>query len=223
MKNIQRKTSKQQIAYDFIRSQITQGHYGPGFRLIIEDIAKQLGTSPIPVREAIRQLEADGFIQSKPYAGAFVSIINEKEYVETLSVLAILEGYATSLSAKTFTEKEIWDLEEINDEMVKALNNWEFEHFSDLNRKFHTLIIEHCNNQFLVEIIKNTWQQLDHVRRSSSPIFTKRAPQSIEEHKHIIQLLQEQAASEEIEKYVREHKMNTVREFLKRQNEKKVE
>ncbi|MDQ7864069.1 GntR family transcriptional regulator [Peribacillus frigoritolerans] len=82
------------------------GTYGSGQRIIIDQTAKELSLSPIPVREAIRQLESDGLIQYKPYSGAVVTSINESEYIETLSVLSLLEGYAAALSSLTMNDHD---------------------------------------------------------------------------------------------------------------------
>ena len=121
--------SKKQIAYEHLRALILDGTYGSGQRIIIDQTAKELGLSPIPVREAIRQLESDGLIQYKPYSGAIVTSINEEEYVETLTILAILEGYATALSSLTMEDNDHANLIKLNKEMENALQNFELEQF----------------------------------------------------------------------------------------------
>lgn len=214
-----KKPNKQQIAYEFIRSKITEGTYGPGFRVVIDQIAKELGTSPIPIREAIRQLEADGLIQYKPYSGAIVSTINEIEYLEILSVLAVMEGYATALSSQMISDEEITEVESVNNAMKDAVAEFDFDKFGDLNRKFHTLIYQCCGNQFLIENVTQTWQRMGRIRRTGFSFVPKRARQSIQEHEYIIQLIKEKAPLQEIEEFVREHKLNTARAFQKRQEE----
>lgn len=214
--------NKTQYAYEFIRSHILDGTYGPGFRIVIDQVARELNLSAIPVREAIRQLEADGLIQYKPYSGAIVSTINETEYLETLSVLAVLEGYAAALGSKTMTREGIKRLEEINEEMNEALHNFEFERFGELNQKFHSLINESCGNAYLIEEIRQAWQRMDRVRRSGFTFVPQRARASIQEHAHIIQLLKEQASFKEIEESVRQHKLNTVKAFQNRKAESKA-
>lgn len=215
MENVNRKTSKQQIAYDYIRSQIMKGHYGPGYRIIIDMVANQLGISSIPVREAIRQLAADGFVEYKPYVGAVVSTINEKEYIEIMTMLAVLEGYATALAAQKIGMEQIEELECVNQNLIEAMNNWEFDRFSELNREFHTKIVDNCGSRLLTETIKNTWEQLDRVRKAGVS-FPNRASHSVREHAQIIQLMREGAPFEQIEHFARKHKLNTIEVFLKR-------
>lgn len=209
-----KRQNKQKIAYEFLRSKIVNGEWGPGYRIVIDQVARDLGISTIPIREAIRQLEADGLIEYKPYSGAIVSGINETKYLESLSVLAVLEGYATALSARWMTEEQIRELERINDAMKAAVEDFDFEKFGVINRQFHTVIYHHCGNQFLTETVIQIWEQMDRIRRTVFSLVPKRAQQSILEHEHIIRLLREKAPQEEIEKFVREHKMNTIRAFL---------
>ena len=211
-------TSKKQLAYEHLRALILDGTYGSGQRIIIDQIAKELGLSPIPVREAIRQLESDGLIQYKPYSGAVVTSINETEYIETLTVLAILDGYATALSSLTMDDNDYENLINLNKEMEIALQDFELERFGELNRKFHTTIFEKCGNSMLVEQIQQAQDRMDRVRKSVFTIVPKRAVQSIQEHENIIFLLKEKAPFEKIESLVRDHRMNTISAFKQRKD-----
>lgn len=215
--------SKKQIAYDFIRSQIVNGFFGPGHRIVIDQIAKELKLSIIPVREAIRQLESDGLIQYKAYSGAIVSQINEVEYRETLSVLAVLEGYATALSSRLIPSEEIDLLKEINANMSRALYDFEFEQFSELNRKFHSVIYEFCNNQYLKEQIHQAWERMSRVRHTVFTFVPQRAKESIAEHDKIIEMIRHQDTFGNIEEFVRQHKLNTVKAFDNRRASDKFE
>jgi DNA-binding GntR family transcriptional regulator len=208
--------NKTQIAYEYILSRIENGLYGPGYRIVIDQIARELSLSSIPVREAIRQLEAEGWIQYKPYTGAIVSNINEKEYLETLSVLAVLEGYATALSSSNMKEGMIQQLTELNKKMEQALQEFDFERFSELNYEFHALIYKHCGNAYLEEQIKQIWQRMRRIRAYGFTFVPQRAKESIKEHEEIIRLLKEQAPRNEIEGFVRQHKLNTVEAFKNR-------
>ncbi|MED4301086.1 GntR family transcriptional regulator [Geobacillus stearothermophilus] len=208
--------NKTQLAYEYILSRIENGVYGPGYRVVIDQIARELGLSSIPVREAIRQLEAEGLVEFKPYAGAVVSNINEKEYIETLSVLAVLEGYATALSSPHLTKEAIDRLEQVNERMERALEELELERFSELNYEFHSLIYAHCGNAYLEEQIKQIWQRMKRIRAYGFTFVPQRAKASIEEHREIIRLLREQAPPHEIEQYVRQHKINTAEAFKRR-------
>jgi DNA-binding GntR family transcriptional regulator len=216
MNNQPQKQSKQQAAYRKLRAKIMDGTYSPGYRIVIDQIAKEFSTSAIPIREAIRQLEADGLIEFIPYKGAIVTPMNENEYVETLSVLAVLEGYATSRSAMFFPKDKIRSLQEINNEMENSLHDYDFIAFGQYNREFHTLLTSYCDNYYLLENLKQTWHRLDTIRRMGSAFVPNRARRSVEEHQKIISMLTDRASSNEIEQFVREHKLNTVKAFDER-------
>ncbi|PJN90038.1 GntR family transcriptional regulator [Bacillus sp. mrc49] len=216
MEEKNKNTNKKQIAYEHLRQLILDGTYGSGQRIIIDQIAKELRLSPIPVREAIRQLESDGLIHYKPYSGAVVTSINESEYIETLSVLSLLEGYAAALSSLTMNDQDFDNLINLNKEMEKALHNFELELFGKLNECFHAEITEKCGNSFLMEEIKQSQQRMNRVRKSMFTMVPQRAVQSIREHESIIKLLQEKASFEDIESLVRKHKLNAISTFKQR-------
>ncbi|WLD94818.1 GntR family transcriptional regulator [Alkalihalobacillus sp. AL-G] len=205
--------NKQQYAYKLLRARILDGSYGPGYRIVIDQIAREISTSAIPIREALRQLESDGLIQFKPYSGAIVTPINENEYLETLSVLAVIEGYATSLSSQYFPAERIPELMVINELMKSAIDDLNFESFGQHNRQFHALTYEYCDNKYLVENIRNTWKRLDSIRRAGSAFMPYRAKESVLEHDQIIRLIEHRADASEVEAYVRDHKLNTVKSF----------
>ncbi len=110
-------TIKTKQAYEFIRAKILDGTFGPGHRIVIDALAQELHISSIPVREAIRQLEADGLVQVIPYSGAVVQLVNEGDFEETLIVLGILAGAATALASKFITPQDIKTLENMNEAM----------------------------------------------------------------------------------------------------------
>ncbi|MEK4486038.1 GntR family transcriptional regulator [Psychrobacillus sp. FSL H8-0484] len=208
--------NKRQYAYKVIRTRIVDGTYSPGQRIIINQIAKEVGSSHIPVREAIHQLEADQLIEFKPNVGAIVRGINNELYMETMHVLALLEGHATALSAPHITSNGIKTLENINNEMKEMLENYELDKLGALNREFHFQIYSYCPNSLLKKNIQETWNRLDIVRQAGFTFYPKRTPQSIEEHSTLIKLLKDHADSSEIEEYARKHKLITLEAFKER-------
>lgn len=209
-----KKKNKKQLAYEYMKSKIIEGHFSPGQRIVINQLVKELNTSAIPIREAVRQLEAEGLIKYEENIGPIVTPINENEYSETLSVLAVLEGYATALAKDSFTKEKISALREINEKMEEALEDFQFSDFGILNRKFHYLTYEGCPNKYLVETIRKTWERLDSIRIAGSTFIPSRAKASIREHEEIISLLERNASFQDIEEAVRSHKLHTVEAFL---------
>lgn len=210
------KLNKRQYAYQVIKTKILEGNLVPGQRIVIDQIAKEVNSSHIPVREAIHQLESEQLIEYVPNVGAIVKGINEALYKETLQVLALLEGYATALSGPHINNNGIQHLEEINNRMKKHLDNYELDKMSDLNREFHFTIYLYCPNQTLINNIKDMWERLDIVRSTGFTFFPQRAPKSIEEHTMIIKLLHNNSDVSTIEEFARNHKLNTLNAFLNR-------
>lgn len=207
------KLNKRQFAYQVIRARILDGTYVPGQRLIIDQIAKEVQSSHIPVREAIHQLESEQLIEYRPNIGALVRGINDINYIATLEVLAVLEGYATALSAPCIDPLGIQKLTKINEKMYEHLQNYELDKVGELNRKFHHSIYMYCPNELIVENIQELWERLDVVRHRSFQFFPKRTPHSIDEHKVIINYLNEKVSAEKIERYMRNHKLRTLEAF----------
>lgn len=208
--------NKRQYAYKVIRTRIVDGTYSPGQRIVINQIAKEVGSSHIPVREAIHQLESEQLLEFRPNVGAIVKGIDNRLYQESLEVLALLEGYATSISATNITAHGLSKLKEINLEMQTMLENYELDKLGALNREFHFHIYSFCPNQLLIKNIEETWGRLDIVRQAGFTFYPKRTPQSIEEHAYLIKLMESNASSLQIEEYARNHKLKTLEAFKQR-------
>jgi len=209
--------SKKQQAYEFIRSQIYNGTYGAGYRIVIDRVAQELELSNSPVREAIQQLEAEGIVQIIPYSGAVVQVFNEFDYVDVMVVLSALEGVATALACNSLTDADIAKLEQINDAIKKAVDEYDFDQIGDLNLKFHTVIHERCGNSYLVDKLRQTWQRLAQIRKSGYSLVPQRAKISIKEHEELIQLFKEKASPKVVEASIRQHKQAMIDSVHNRQ------
>ncbi|EBE7299407.1 GntR family transcriptional regulator, partial [Salmonella enterica] len=198
--------SKKEIVYNLLRSRILNGVYHPGHRVTIDDISRELSFSNSPIREAINQLVAEGLLRIIPYSGAVVQLVNEEEYIEIMYVLGVLDGAATSLTSNFITEKEIEQLEAINEDMKTSLDNFNLVKFSELNRQFHTFIYSKCGNQFLISSLDTIWQKISYGNNARFTFAQFRAKESISEHSKIIQMLKDKAPANKIEEFLREHK-----------------
>src|SRR4029077_12245748 len=112
--------NKQERAYELIRSRIAVVIYGPGQRLIIDSLSRDLEISQVPIREAIRKLEAEGWVHYHRNSGPEVANVSREQWQATMEVLAILEGYATALAAEHVTAKGLARMVGINSDMETA-------------------------------------------------------------------------------------------------------
>ena len=97
--------SKSQRAYHWIKERIAAQTYTPGYRLVLGAIAGELDMSVVPVREAIRQLEAEGLVEFEHNVGARVAMVDDAQYRHSMEALSILEGTATAMAARALTPR----------------------------------------------------------------------------------------------------------------------
>src|SRR5690606_4688448 len=129
--------SKSQRAYHWIKERIANQSYTPGYRLVLGSIAGELDMSVVPVREAIRQLEAEGLVQFEHNIGARVSMVDDAQYRHSMEALSILEGSATALSARHLTADDLKLARAINAQMIETLDHFNPSAFTQLNQQFH--------------------------------------------------------------------------------------
>src|SRR4051812_43863366 len=205
--------TKQERVYREVRERILSGAYGPGYRVVIDALAEEFAVSALPVREAIRRLEAEGLVVYRPNAGAQVAPAEPGVFDEEMSVLAVLEGYATALAAPEMDEAAIARLTAVNESMVEAMEQMDSLRFGRLNQEFHAVIYEHCPNAALVDLLRDVARRLDAIRRTVFVQIPYRGGPSVAEHRELIALIESRAAPAKIEKAAREHKMHTVESF----------
>ncbi|MFF4776397.1 GntR family transcriptional regulator [Microtetraspora fusca] len=203
------KESKAERSYELLRSRILDGTYGPGYRLVMDQLARETGVSTIPLREAVRRLQSDGLVEVVRNIGARVAVFDATQVEHSLQILARLEGYATAISAPHMTPEKLEASRKINSRMMEALEAFDPASFTALNREFHFSIYEHCPDEHLNALLESEWARLDHMRRSSFTYVPGRARRSVEEHEHMLDLIEQGADAQEIERVACAHKIAT--------------
>jgi DNA-binding GntR family transcriptional regulator len=211
--------TKQERVYREVRERILSGAYGPGYRVVIDALAEEFEVSALPVREAIRRLEAEGLVIYRPNAGAQVAPAEPGVFDEEMTVLAILEGYATALAAPELSAADIEQLTAVNDRMIVAMEQMDSLTFGRLNQEFHAHIHQRCPNAALVAMLHDVARRLDAIRRTVFIQIPYRGAESVSEHRGLIELLSRGASADEIEAAARQHKLHTVESFRAWQKE----
>ncbi|MDR6868978.1 DNA-binding GntR family transcriptional regulator [Microbacterium resistens] len=206
--------SKSEQAYAWIRDRIAGHAFGPGYRLVLGPIAEELGMSVVPVREAIRRLEAEGLVTFERNVGARVSLVDEVEYAHTMQTLGLVEGAATALSAPFLDRESLDRAREVNDRMGHLLGDFDPHAFTELNRQFHSVLYEPCPNPHLLDLVHRGWARLSGIRDSTFAYVPGRARHSVEEHAQILDLVRAGADPLEIELAARNHRWRTMDAFL---------
>jgi DNA-binding GntR family transcriptional regulator len=207
------KVTKQERVYEALRERILRGEYGPGYRIVIDALAAEFSVSALPVREAIRRLEAEGLIVYRPNAGAQVAPADPSVFEEEMTVLALLEGLATSLAAPRLGSDDIARMRDINAQMSQAMHQLDSLKFGRLNQEFHGVIYEKCPNSALVSLLRDVSRRLDAIRRTVFVQIPYRGAASLKEHAELIELIDRKASAAKIESAARKHKLETVESF----------
>lgn len=210
--------SKSQYAYEWIKQRITRQDFTPGYRLVLGTIASELKMSVVPVREAIRQLEAEGMVTFTRNVGAHVSMVDLAQYHDSMQTLSYLEGAATALSAPHLTVADIRAAREINEEMTAQLDHLNPQAFTALNQTFHAALYKRCPNARLLDLLEAEWARLGYLRDSSFSRVPERAQESVREHEDIIRLIEASAPIDQIEDAARRHHNATLGAFLTKKN-----
>jgi DNA-binding GntR family transcriptional regulator len=213
------RETKQERVYRAIRERILSGAYGPGYRVVIDALAEEFSVSALPVREAIRRLEAEGLVVYRANAGAQVAPAEPGVFEEELTVLAVLEGYATALAAPNLGPPELKRLSELTDSMVEAMERLDSLRFGRLNQEFHAYVYERCPNEALVTLARDVARRLDAIRRTVFVQIPYRGAASVKEHRELIRLISEGASPTRIESAARRHKLRTLESFREWQAE----
>ncbi|WP_340537800.1 GntR family transcriptional regulator [Nocardioides sp. GXZ039] len=211
--------SKAQIAYAWIHEQIATRRFGPGHRLVLQQLADELGVSVAPVREAIRRLEAEGQVTFSRNVGATVAIPDEHAYRDLMESLAVFEGAATALAAAHLRPADLARGRAINDRMramLDSIDSFDPPEFTRLNQDFHSVLFAPCPNDYLRRVVDECWTSLDRMRETTFTFIPGRATQSVREHDQILELLEKGAEVDEVERAVRAHRLATLTSYLDR-------
>jgi DNA-binding GntR family transcriptional regulator len=205
--------SKQERAYRYIREQIEAGALGPGSRLVAESIARELDMSPVPIREAIRRLEAEGWVLYEHNIGARVTPIDLQQWKSLMHSLAIVEGAVTALAAPNLEETDLRRLVRLNQQMAKAVAAGDALKSASSNLEFHDVIYQRCPNAWLLRLLRSTNLRLDSVRRSVFVFIPERTRDSVGEHERLVAMIRAAEPAEAIEREARAHKLRTMQAY----------
>jgi DNA-binding GntR family transcriptional regulator len=172
-------------------------------RLDERRLAQNFGISRTPVREAMAQLEREGFVRSVPRRGVYVVRKTRREVIELITAWAALEGMAARLITRIATDDEIAALRR----MFATFENGELgahlDEYSEVNIEFHQAIIRMSGNSVLINLAENLFTHMRMIRRKT--IGEKdRADRSIRDHMHIIEALEARNTAR-AEALVRDH------------------
>ena len=146
-------------AYEAIRSRILKGSFPPAFHLREEEVAEQVGVSRTPVREALRRLAAEGYVEFVPNRGAFVAKWSDKSLSDLIDVRAELAAMAGRLAASRIRREDLEKLAKLNRAMAELAEKKPTGYLTEvslLNLEFHSVVFQSADNEWLPTLMQQT-------------------------------------------------------------------
>ncbi|MDP4181807.1 MAG: GntR family transcriptional regulator [Bacillota bacterium] len=204
--------------FNQLQNDIINGKYQPGENLIETRLSEELGVSRTPIREALRQLELEGLVQSIPNKGVVVTGVSTKDIKDIYTIRTMIEGLAAKWAAEKITPEELVELKEsLELEEFYTLRN-DTSHVLKLDSKYHELIFKASKSRPLLFMLSTFHLYIQRARNISisSP---GRAEQALLEHKAIFKAISEGDA-EMAQILTTEHVKNASINLIKQINDK---
>jgi DNA-binding GntR family transcriptional regulator len=196
-----RTRSRADVVYESLRDAISDGRIAGGERVREEEVARNLGVSRTPVREALQRLQQRGLLSFGPARGLVVAQLSHEQVVELYAMREILEGSAARFAAQHATPQEIANLHRLQDQL-RASEGDDLLH-KNLDRRFHQAIYEAAHNRYLMQMLDSMLDSFA-LLHSTTLRLPHRQRNSDEERGRIIAAIEKHDANR-AEKAAREH------------------
>jgi DNA-binding GntR family transcriptional regulator len=197
------RSSLADAAYAELRSAILAGDLAPGTTIVETDVASLLDVSRTPVREALRRLELEGYLEREPGGRLNVHSYTDREIRDLFLVRGLLEGYAARLAATRISDGELDELERLLERDMDALRDHEIDELAALNDQIHGVVLEASRNRTLRDLVANLRERI-HGLGAFAIGAGEDQQRFVEEHARMVGLLREGDA-EAVEDLAREH------------------
>ncbi|HZO77827.1 MAG TPA: GntR family transcriptional regulator [Solirubrobacteraceae bacterium] len=163
---LENRTLRQQVA-DHLREEILSARLAPGAELGEVALARSLGISRGPLREALGQLAAEGLVTIVPRRGAVVKRLTRQEFIDAYEVREALESLAIKLAVPRLSAADKADLHRMCEQMERAATPGDWDRFFELNREFHARLVRASGNSKLEEVHSQLVAQMGRLMRQS--------------------------------------------------------
>jgi DNA-binding GntR family transcriptional regulator len=145
------------LVADQLRTAILEGRYRPGEWLRQERLAQELNVSQMPVREALKELSAEGLVEHVPYRGARVLAFSSEDVEDLYAHRAFLESRAAAHAARRITNSELEELQALLEQMDALTAPEQVNQYRSLNRQFHRVIFTASRREYLMRTLQQMW------------------------------------------------------------------
>jgi DNA-binding GntR family transcriptional regulator len=178
-----RHRTKGEFVYRTLREAIVKCELAPGERLVIDELARRLEVSSIPVREALQLLQSEGLVDLVPHVGATVASLGRESVAEVFTVMEGLESVAARVAGERAGAEDLDALAELVAAMDRALAAGAHEQWAEANTRFHVAISRLSGMPMLQEMMERVLDRWDRVRRFFfAGVLVHRAHQAQQEH-----------------------------------------
>jgi DNA-binding GntR family transcriptional regulator len=184
---VERPVPLRQSVYEALVEFIVAGALRPGQHLVESELARQLGVSRQPVREALHRLEAEGWIDLRPSQGAFVHVPTDHEVDQLLDVRELLEGATARLAARAATPEAVAALRVTWQEGSAAVDNGDVSRTVTANNDFHAAVAKIAGNAVLAQLSAIVARRVRWYYRQVAPA---RGHESWAEHAEIVDAIE---------------------------------
>lgn len=192
-----------EIVFVELKKAIFDGRIKEGEHLVESAVADEMNVSRTPVREALRQLEAEGLVVNIPRRGTIVRGFTMKDAIEIYDLREVLEGLMARLACKNITAEDINKLKHILVLMEETIQKKDYDAYLKLHKDYNNIILNSTNNKRLQVMMKNIYEHLISLR-SISLYKEDRRFLALEEHKQIVDTI-ERGDEIEAERLTRNH------------------
>jgi DNA-binding GntR family transcriptional regulator len=194
------RTVKSELV-EYLRDEIICGDLVPGQHLRLEEIANRFDVSTMPVREALRDLEAEGIVTIFPHRGAVVTQLSAEDLQDIYEIRATLEEMATRLAVPLITDKTLYELNNVVEQMNNHIGEWVT--LVKLNQLFHNTLYAASGRKHLCELTNMLRYRTQHYLHAFIT-YLGGMPRAQEEHRSILRAI-ELGQAEQAAKSVHEH------------------
>jgi DNA-binding GntR family transcriptional regulator len=188
------KSLKEQV-YEYLRGQLRTGKILPGSVINLDETSRKLGVSRTPLRDALLQLETEGFVTIQARRGVVVNILSLQDIKNCYEVIGALEGTALRHAFSRIGEAGIEAMENLIQEMKKAIQADNFDLYYEKNLALHDVYLSLCGNERLVRIVTTMKKRLYDFPRQRG--FVKEWElASIIEHTDLLDLIRQRKVAE---------------------------
>jgi DNA-binding GntR family transcriptional regulator len=212
------RSSLVDAAYEALRRRILDNAYPPGHQALEQALAKELGISRTPLREALIRLQKEGLVEVVPRHGMRVLPVSPADMKQIYEILSALESMAAALAAQRKPgEAELAPLEQASRDMAKALKAEDLEAWAEADERFHRRLIELSGNRLLVDTVLNFWDRAHRVRRFTLRLRPKPV-HSTKEHMALVERIRagDAAGANEVNRTHRERASQELLGILER-------